>query len=84
MQEWTTVLIDNKLAGLIISFYLETDHPMLGLFDADLFLDDLFSYRETFSSRLLVNAVLCWACVCILKSIFSSFLFLSTTYRADS
>ncbi|RMZ87166.1 hypothetical protein DV736_g5613, partial [Chaetothyriales sp. CBS 134916] len=41
---WTNVSASNELAAGAISFYLETDHPFLGLFDADLFLDSLQGY----------------------------------------
>ncbi|KAK7227537.1 hypothetical protein V2G26_015540 [Clonostachys chloroleuca] len=65
IARWTTVDIDDSLAAKCISLYLETDHPLLGHFDPDLFLDDLISEQEEeqrFCSPLLVNALLYWAC----------------------
>ncbi len=66
ISTWTKVPITNEFAARVISLYLETDHPLLGLFDADLFLDDLVSGQINFCSPLLVNALLCWACVSVL------------------
>lgn len=60
---WTHVPIDNFEGACAISRYLEVDHPILGLFDADLFLEDLCSYETRFCSELLVNSLLGWACV---------------------
>ncbi|KAH8893966.1 hypothetical protein GQ53DRAFT_644312 [Thozetella sp. PMI_491] len=62
MTQWTTVAVTNAFAARAISLYLETDHPLLGLFDADLFLEDLVNGKLNFCSPLLVNALLCWAC----------------------
>lgn len=58
--------IPNDLAARLISFYLTTDHPVLGLFDADLFLRDLVDHKTDFCSPLLLDAVLCFACVIIM------------------
>lgn len=60
---WTHVSIDNSEAAAAVSRYLELDHPVLGLFDAELFLEDLCSYETRFCSELLVNSLLSWACV---------------------
>ncbi|TID02435.1 Nitrogen assimilation transcription factor nit-4 [Colletotrichum higginsianum] len=59
---WTVVPITNQDAADAISIYLETDHPVLGLFDADLFLDDLIGGEVRYCSSLLVNALLAFAC----------------------
>ncbi|KAK2000066.1 hypothetical protein LX36DRAFT_741229 [Colletotrichum falcatum] len=59
---WTVVPITNQDAADVISLYLETDHPILGLFDADLFLDDLVGGQMRYCSALLVNALLAFAC----------------------
>ncbi|KAK1579480.1 uncharacterized protein LY79DRAFT_522642 [Colletotrichum navitas] len=59
---WTVVPITDQDAADIISLYLETDHPLLGLFDADLFLDDLIGGQFRYCSALLVNALLAFAC----------------------
>jgi hypothetical protein len=63
IRDWTKVPIQNELAVRIISFYFELDYPLVPLFDADLFIDDLVQGRRWFCSELLVNALLCWACV---------------------
>ncbi|KAK2593871.1 hypothetical protein QQS21_008421 [Conoideocrella luteorostrata] len=59
---WTNVDIDNDLAAKCISLYLETDHPLLGHFDPDLFVSDLVSEQSEHCSSLLVNSLLYWAC----------------------
>ncbi|KAG8162117.1 hypothetical protein KVR01_007882 [Diaporthe batatas] len=59
---WTQVPISNELSAQLISFYLTVDHPILGLFDADLFLGDLVTLRTEFCCPLLLSAVLCFAC----------------------
>lgn len=61
---WTKVQISDDLAANLISFYLETEHSILGVFDADLFLDDLVNCRLEFCSAFLVSAILLLACVC--------------------
>ena len=55
---WTGVAVSKELAATLISFYLELDHPFLGLFDADLFINDLVLRRNEFCSPLLVNTLL--------------------------
>jgi hypothetical protein len=63
ITKWSDVKIPNDLAARIVSFYLQIDHPLLGLFDADLFLRDLIKLQHNFCSSMLVNAVLAWASV---------------------
>jgi len=60
---WTDIPISNDLAARVLSLYLATDHPLLGLFDPQLFIADLISGGQTFCSRFLVHAVLYWGCV---------------------
>ncbi|KAK2039481.1 hypothetical protein LZ31DRAFT_606372 [Colletotrichum somersetense] len=59
---WTGVKIPILAARRTISLYLETDHAITALFDADLFLNDLVSGGTRFCSRLLVSSLLSWAC----------------------
>ncbi|KAF6838730.1 C6 transcription factor [Colletotrichum plurivorum] len=59
---WTAVPIPNDIAANVISLYLETDHAILGLFDADLFIHDLTHYEFRYCSPLLVSALLSFAC----------------------
>ena len=63
ISNWTDVMVTNEQAARAISVYLETDHPILGLFDADLFLEDLVNTRPNFCSRLLVSSLLSFAFV---------------------
>ncbi|KAG8666795.1 hypothetical protein FPOAC1_011612 [Fusarium poae] len=59
---WTDLPIPNDFAIRVIALYLNNDFPVLPLFDADLFLQDLSQKRPYFCSRLLVSALLAWAC----------------------
>ena len=63
MSMWTTVPIANDLAAAAISLYLQTDHPLLGFFDADVFLEDFLAGRSRYCSTLLVSSLLFWALV---------------------
>ncbi|KAI5868169.1 hypothetical protein GGS23DRAFT_602066 [Durotheca rogersii] len=64
IQKWTAVPIANELAATLISLHLEVENPWCPLFDADLFLEDCLQGRTHFCSRLLVSALLSWACQC--------------------
>lgn len=64
ISRWTTVQIGDVEARQLIGHYLDTDHPIIGLFDADLFLDSFSTYSDTFCSEFLVNCLLFWSCVC--------------------
>lgn len=68
ISRWTTVQIRDTDARRLIGNYLDTDHPVIGLFDADLFLEDLSTYSHAFCSEFLVNCILFWSCVCRPKS----------------
>ncbi|KAF4954607.1 hypothetical protein FSARC_12047 [Fusarium sarcochroum] len=59
---WTDVPIRNDVAAQVISLYMEIDYPVLPLFHADLFIQDLVQRRSFFCSRFLVSALLAWAC----------------------
>ena len=63
MSMWTTIPIPNDLAAAAISLYLQTDHPLLGFFDADVFLEDLLKGRPRYCSTLLVSSLLFWVLV---------------------
>ncbi|KFA81939.1 hypothetical protein S40288_06893 [Stachybotrys chartarum IBT 40288] len=59
---WTDIKMDNTLAAEIITIYLRTDHPILGVFDPYLFIQDLVEKRQRYCSRFLVSAVLYLGC----------------------
>ncbi|KZL78030.1 N-terminal fungal transcription regulatory domain-containing protein (zinc finger protein) [Colletotrichum tofieldiae] len=59
---WTDVSMTDDYAARVISLYLTTDHPLLGVFDPHLFISDLVGRRHTYCSRLLVNALMYWSC----------------------
>ncbi|KAJ3453967.1 hypothetical protein MRS44_018599 [Fusarium solani] len=62
MSFWSSVPISDDIAAKIISLYLETDHPLLGTFDPDLFVDDLVNCRLRYCSPLLVSALMYRGC----------------------
>lgn len=70
LASWIEVPFSDVYASNLISRYLTTDHPVLGFFDADLFVKDLIDKRARFCSPLLVSAVLFWACVSVRLSTF--------------
>jgi hypothetical protein len=63
ISSWTKVPISDTYAANVISLYLTKDHPIVGFFDSDLFLQDLTDGNANFCSPLMVSAVLYWACV---------------------
>lgn len=70
---WTTVSISNKDAAAIIIMYLNTDHPVMGLFDFDLFVNDLVNCQFNHCSSFLLTSLLAFASVssiCVLVCIF--------------
>ncbi|KAH8197843.1 hypothetical protein TruAng_007990 [Truncatella angustata] len=60
-QRWTSVDITNVLAASAISFYLENEHPILAVFNADLVIDDLVRGSGSFCSPLLLSSILAWS-----------------------
>ena len=63
LDQWSRVPIDRMLAASAISLYLSSEHPLFGYFDPRFFIMDLQAGRQRFCSSLLVNALLCRACV---------------------
>lgn len=63
IQYWTTVDVTDEFAASAISLYLANDHPVLGIFDAPLFVRDLVERRDECCSSFLVTALLAFACV---------------------
>ncbi|KAI8627221.1 hypothetical protein F5Y19DRAFT_477790 [Xylariaceae sp. FL1651] len=59
---WTDVPVTNDFAARVLSLYLTTDHPLLGVFDPQRFIADLVGQQQTFCSRFLVHALLYWGC----------------------
>ncbi|KAH0497710.1 hypothetical protein TgHK011_004996 [Trichoderma gracile] len=62
ISHWTNAPISNKSAARAISMYLETDHPLLGFFEPNLFVSDLINHKHDYCSPMLVNSLLYWAC----------------------
>jgi hypothetical protein len=55
---WTTIEVSNDMVASAISLYLETDHALIGLMDANLFVRDLVGKSIEFCSPFLVNSLL--------------------------
>jgi hypothetical protein len=66
IRYWTKVPISDEFAATLISVYLENEHPIIGAFDPETFLDDIVAQRAEFCSPYLVSSVLCLACVSML------------------
>ncbi|KAJ8105530.1 hypothetical protein OPT61_g10119 [Boeremia exigua] len=62
VRYWTRIDIDDGLAARAISHFLVTDHPMLGFFDADLFVQDLVDECLNFCTSFLFHSVMSLAC----------------------
>ena len=60
---WTRIPIESRRAAYVISLYLETDHPLLGSFDPEAFIEDLVQCRKARCSSFLVNILLFSGCV---------------------
>ena len=60
---WTDIDITNDLAARIVSLYIRTDHPLLGLFSPDLFISDLVGKQDTHCSRFLFHVLMYLGCV---------------------
>ncbi|KAI0138516.1 hypothetical protein F4776DRAFT_654301 [Hypoxylon sp. NC0597] len=59
---WTDVMITNDFAARVISLYITTDNPLLGLFSPHLFITDLVNQGDRFCSRFLFNALMYLGC----------------------
>ena len=60
---WTTVPVTDHHAATAISQYLEKDHPIYGVVDAQLFIKSLIGCKFDYCSSFLVNALLALATV---------------------
>ncbi|KAI1116659.1 hypothetical protein F5Y14DRAFT_406146 [Nemania sp. NC0429] len=59
---WADVAVSNDFTARAISLYMHTDHPLLGLFDTELFITDLVERQTRFCSRFLFHALMYLAC----------------------
>lgn len=58
---WTSVSVTDRYAAGAISMYLDTEHLMLRLFDAETFLNALIHKESDYCSAFLVNSLLALA-----------------------
>jgi hypothetical protein len=68
IEFWTTIRVASHYAASAISLYLETDHPVFGLFDAELFITDLIACKFKYCSPFLVSSLLAFASVCSINT----------------
>ncbi|KAI1130265.1 hypothetical protein F5Y10DRAFT_289717 [Nemania abortiva] len=59
---WTDVFVPSDFIARAISLYINTDHPLLGLFDTDLFITSLVDMQTRFCSRFLFHSLMYLAC----------------------
>ncbi|KAI0405614.1 hypothetical protein F4802DRAFT_606649 [Xylaria palmicola] len=59
---WTDIKVSNDFAARVISLYIRTDQPLLGLFDTSLFITDLVGQRTRYCSRFLFHALMYLGC----------------------
>lgn len=59
---WTDVDVTNDFAARVISLYITTDLPVLGLFSPRLLIDDLVNQQSTFCSRFLFHSLMYLGC----------------------
>ncbi|KAI0432189.1 hypothetical protein F5Y09DRAFT_354010 [Xylaria sp. FL1042] len=59
---WTDIKVSNDFTARVISMYIKTDHPLLGLFDTRLFINDLVNQRINYCSKFLFHAVMYLGC----------------------
>ncbi|KAI2613314.1 hypothetical protein GGR54DRAFT_616158 [Hypoxylon sp. NC1633] len=59
---WTDVDITDEFAARVISLYITTDHPILGVFSPDLFIADLVNKRNKYCSRFLFHSLMYLGC----------------------
>ena len=58
MVHWSTVPVTDKSAAMLVSRFLNADNAIIGFFDPETFLEDLFTGTTRFCSSFLVNSVL--------------------------
>ncbi|KAI0512804.1 hypothetical protein F5B22DRAFT_294743 [Xylaria bambusicola] len=59
---WTNIKISNDFVAKVISVYMKTDHPLLGLFDTHLFINDLVNQHAKYCSKFLFHSVMYLGC----------------------
>ncbi|KAJ2988618.1 hypothetical protein NUW58_g3878 [Xylaria curta] len=60
---WTNMKVSSDFAARVISLYIRTDHPLLGLFNTSLFIADLVSQRTEYCSKFLFHALMSLGCM---------------------
>ncbi|KAI0417055.1 hypothetical protein F5X98DRAFT_342024 [Xylaria grammica] len=59
---WTGIKVSSDFAARVISTYIKTDHPLLGLFNPHLFISDLVGQNTRFCSKFLFHALMYLGC----------------------
>ncbi|KAI1812280.1 hypothetical protein GGS20DRAFT_558587 [Poronia punctata] len=58
VEFWTNIGISSDYAARVISLYIRTDHPLLGLFNPYLFVTDLVDKSTKYCSRFLFHSIM--------------------------
>ena len=66
ISHWTNVQVTDRSAAEAISLYFEKDHPILGIFNPELFLDSLLGPKSDFCSPFIANSLLAFASVSLM------------------
>ncbi|KAI1111022.1 hypothetical protein F5Y14DRAFT_443564 [Nemania sp. NC0429] len=59
---WTDLDVPNDLVARVISLYIKTDHPLLGLFNPRLLIGDLVNHQMRFCNRFLFHSLMYIGC----------------------
>ncbi|KAI1772241.1 hypothetical protein F4818DRAFT_180178 [Hypoxylon cercidicola] len=59
---WTHLSVTNDFTARVISLYITTDHPVLGLFSPDLLVADLVNCQNRYCSRFLFHSLMYLGC----------------------
>ncbi|KAH9909706.1 hypothetical protein F4778DRAFT_775620 [Xylariomycetidae sp. FL2044] len=59
---WTNIDVSGDFVARVISLYVKTDHPLLGLFSPSLLVTDMVSERNRFCSHFLFHALMYLGC----------------------
>lgn len=66
-SKWTSVSDSDEMMRALLRLYFIHEYSWFAMFHMDHFLDDMLSGSTLFCSSLLVNAVLAYACVRLLR-----------------
>jgi hypothetical protein len=83
-SKWTNVSDNDELMRELLRLYFMHEYSWFGAFHMDHFLDDMASGSTLFCSSLLVNAVLAYAYVCLIRAQASTNVFSTAIWRCQT